>query len=170
MRRFFHLTIASMLTIAIPALAADKPATSSTLPAVPAPAPGTASRLPATTPGAAATAAAASAGVGTPLKCTVSIMKAQGSKWGSGGWYRSIRATNDRGARQPLPIGSKIKWSSMVYVLPKSGEHVLVAALLPGQSVEVGQTEHYQPPVDPVDSWKGVKPPPAPTCEAKLLP
>lgn len=163
------LAIASILVGALPALAADKPATSSTLPAVQAPAPGTASRLPATTPGAAASAAAASAGVGTPLKCTVAVVH-KGSNWGGGGSYRSIRATNDRGARQPLAVGSKIKWSSMVSVLKRSGEHVLVAALLPGQSVEVGQTEHVQPAVDPVDAWKGVPPPPAPTCEAKLLP
>lgn len=168
-----RLALVCILLGATVTQAADPPAPKSTLPAVQTPAPGTPSRAPATGPVApgAPAASGAIAAQAMPLKCTVSIEQSAPSKWGGGGGtFRVYKVTNSLGGRQAIPAGSKIKWSAPNTGFGDGGEHVLAAALLPGQSVGVGSGTNPKPTVDPKSLMKGSSATPQPTCEAKLMP
>jgi hypothetical protein len=150
--------IACILMAALPALAADKPASSSAPPVVRVPDPATASRPTAAKPVAPRAPGASAITAGTPLEC-VAWVKSVKTPLGGGGLFRTYSVTNSLGGRLPLPAGRRIRWSGSA--LFDDGEFVLEAVLLPGQSVEVGHKTG-----DFSHLAKGV----APTCEAALMP
>ena len=150
--------IACILMAAVPALAADKPASSSAPPVVRVPDPAAASRPTAAKPVAPRAPGASAITAGTPLKCVASV-KVISTPLGGGGKFRIYTVTNSLGVRLPLPAGRRIRWSGSGFF--DGGEFVLEAVLLPGQSVDVGSSSG-----DFSHLAKGV----APSCEAALMP
>ncbi len=158
MPRIRWTLIACILMAAVPALAADKPASSSAPSAVKVPDPAAASRPTAAKPVAPRAPGASAITAGTPLEC-VAWVKVVKTPLGGGGKLRTYTVTNSLGGRLPLPAGRRIRWSGSGFF--DGGEFVLEAVLLPGQSVKVG---------DAIGDFshlaKGVKP----SCEAALMP
>ena len=151
--------IACILMAAIPALAADKPASSSAPPAVRVPDPATASRPTATKPVAPRAPGASAITAGTPLEC-VAWVKFVKTPLGGGGKLRTYTVTNSLGGRLPLPAGRRIRWSGNAS-WGGGGEFVLEAVLLPGQSVEV-----WHKTANTSDMTKPFEP----SCQAALMP
>ena len=150
--------IACILMAAVPALAADKPASSSAPSAVKVPDPAAASRPTAAKPVAPRAPGASAITAGTPLEC-VAWVKFVKTPLGGGGKLRTYTVTNSLGGRLPLPAGRRIRWSGSGFF--DGGEFVLEAVLLPGQSVEV-----WHKTANTSDMTKPFEP----TCEAALMP